>query len=62
MNWEGRYGSPLILEDVWGVPGQGKNGTWKRQLADNEFQKITDPNFRQVIMYFSLEEFVLEGK
>ncbi|OQE06188.1 hypothetical protein PENVUL_c019G05712 [Penicillium vulpinum] len=62
MNWEQNYGSHLILEDVWGVPGEGKSGRWKKELADTEFQKITDPNFQEVTMYFSLEEFVLEAQ
>jgi hypothetical protein len=60
MNWEEGLGSSLILEDVWGTKGQGKSGNWKKQLKDDEFTKLRA--FPETTMYFSLEEFVLEGK
>ncbi|KAJ5970195.1 uncharacterized protein N7479_000113 [Penicillium vulpinum] len=55
--WQSPYSGRCL-----GGPGEGKSGRWKKELADTEFQKITDPNFQEVTMYFSLEEFVLEGR
>ncbi|KAJ5457639.1 hypothetical protein N7475_009027 [Penicillium sp. IBT 31633x] len=59
MNWTRGYGSHLILEDVWGTPGQNNTGEWKKLLTDAEFDKTSDPMFKEITMYCSLEEFVL---
>lgn len=62
MNWTRGYGSHLILEDVWGTPGQNNTGEWKKLLTDAEFDKTSDPMFKEITMYCSLEEFVLTGR
>ncbi|KAJ5355943.1 PPPDE peptidase domain-containing protein [Penicillium concentricum] len=60
MNWEEKIGSLLILEDVWGTPGQDMSGDWKKLVKATEFEKVTNPKYQETTMYFSLEEFVLE--
>ncbi|OQE06834.1 hypothetical protein PENVUL_c016G05979 [Penicillium vulpinum] len=62
MNWKDEYGSALILEDVWGTPGQDNRGEYKKLLTDAEFTKHTDRKFEETTMYFTLEEFVLEAQ
>ncbi|KAJ5512516.1 hypothetical protein N7463_002068 [Penicillium fimorum] len=53
------YGSQLILEDVWGTPGQDNKGEWKKLLTAEEIQKVNESRIKETTMYFSLEEFVL---
>lgn len=59
MNFRKTYKDELILEDVWGTPGEGGRGAWKKHISREEFEPVNEAALREEVMYFSLEEFVL---
>lgn len=63
LNFREEYKGELILEDVWGTPGNGGSGEWKKRVNSKEFEKVNSfESLRETTMYFSLEEFVLMGE
>ncbi|UNI18778.1 hypothetical protein JDV02_005030 [Purpureocillium takamizusanense] len=61
MNFSQTY-DELIIKDVWGTPGQNGEGVWKKRVREDEFEVLQDPEFGEVKMFFSLEEFVLSAQ
>lgn len=65
MNFEGGKdfgGGKLILEDVWGTPGDDGTGLWKKMVRKDEFMELDEPELKESVIYCSLEEFVLMRK
>jgi hypothetical protein len=62
MNFRKEYKGELILEDVWGTRGEEGTGVWKKSVSREEFKEVEEPELREAVMYFSLEEFVLTRK
>lgn len=62
MNFQEKYKDELLLEDVWGTPGEDGTGVWKKNINRDEFRKVDEPDLQEIVMYFSLEEFVLTRK
>ena len=60
MNFRNGFKSEAILENVWGTPGEDEKGEWKKFVSEPEFEKLDGPMGQ--LMYFSIEEFVLERK
>lgn len=59
MNFLTDTSSDLILEDVWGTPGEGGAGLWKNMICKDEFKQVLEPGIEEKVMYFNLQEFVL---
>jgi hypothetical protein len=61
MNFVKDYKGELMLENVWGTPGPGGQGQWKKRMTCREFNPVNERGLQGTIMYFSIEEFVLTG-
>ncbi|KAL4744827.1 hypothetical protein BDW72DRAFT_74316 [Aspergillus terricola var. indicus] len=59
MNFRKEYKGQLILENVWGTPGDQGKGVWKKALTHEDFNKVQEKGLEEAVMYFSFEEFVL---
>lgn len=59
MNFRKEYKGQLILENVWGTPGEQGTGVWKKTLSPRDFNIVQERGLEEVVMYFSFEEFVL---